>query len=248
MRQNQFYPPVTAKYRISYKLLTHLPTPLQLPLVLCVAVLSMRAAIALLIKRTAVLAPPFQLSSMTTSYFYIKCVIPGVPTRRLRKKRLFVPLFRSWENAGIGMVDVKAAIHSWRWTSSRWMVVHRRKEELRYDGRGPLLEVRGRTPYKGSFAASSGAFDCANPAQHAVSARKRSLIKVSKTRQPIQIFQREVFKKQTLQVGLGGSWSQQKANKENTNLACILSCVLTYANPAFQSPCRLQDGHQFRKP
>ena len=26
------------------------------------------------------------------------------------KKQLFVPRFRSWENAGVGMVDVKVAI------------------------------------------------------------------------------------------------------------------------------------------
>ena len=38
-------------------------------------------------------------------YIVFKYVISGAPTRRLRKKRLRVPLLRSWQNAG--MVDVK---------------------------------------------------------------------------------------------------------------------------------------------
>ena len=50
-------------------------------------------------------------------------VISGVPTRRLRKKRLRVPLLRSWQNAG--MVDVKVTTFM-----ALDMVVRRRKERI----------------------------------------------------------------------------------------------------------------------
>ena len=144
----------------------------------------------------------FQVWQLSIRYFYIKCGLPGVPPRRLKKKLLFVPRLRSWENAGVGMVDVKVTIlyiHGAGHVQGGWLYAVGRKN----------CDM-GRTPYRASLAASSGAFDFASPAQHAVSARNRWLIKVSQTRQRTQIFQREVFKMQTLHVGRGGSaaaWS-----------------------------------------
>ena len=41
------------------------------------------------------------------------------------------------------------------------------------------------------------------PLRNSQCSQQVALTKISKTRQPIQIFQRKVFKKQTLQVGLG---------------------------------------------
>ena len=54
-------------------------------------------------------------------------------------------------------------LQSWRWT--RWMVVRRRKEELRYDGQGPYWSCVAAPRRRGSLAASSSAFVFATPAQ-----------------------------------------------------------------------------------
>ena len=118
------------------------------------------------------------------AYFY-KCVIPGAPTRRLRKKRLRAPLFRSWQNAG---------------GQGGWL--RRRKEELRYDGQGPYWSCVA-APRRGGRWPLPLAPSALPPLRNSQCSQQVALTKVSKTRQPIQIFQRKVFKKQTLQVGLG---------------------------------------------
>ena len=72
------------------------------------------------------------------------------------------------------MVDVKVTIlyiHGAGHVQGGWLYAVGRKN-CDMTG-GVLVRGAGTNPYRASLAASSGAFDFASPAQHAVSARNR---------------------------------------------------------------------------